>query len=338
MIRSLIAHAGLEPDATSVKLRRNVKQESLAEAFAQKEMLWLDISDTSIDELKWLENLLNLHPEVVDNLSKHNSRPALMIYPHYLFVTLFEPHLTTVDHRHGIHADEIHCLIGDHFFITVRMGNSGEVNEAYNRMAQQNADAWRNGVSYLLYLTMQYVVDAYYPIIDRISLRLSELEEQVLSDAFRRQDVQRQVYRIKQQLISLRRMVAPQREVLSSAFGTSRLTQSEEERDLFRHLYERLLRVYDVIDSQRDLSSNILDLIQNYEASRLSVAVSRLTIISMIFLPLTLVAALLELNFVTPESPTIVPISGAVALVLLVAAMVLAAIGLAWFFRRRGWL
>jgi magnesium transporter len=167
---------------------------------------------------------------------------------------------------------------------------------------------------------------------------LDKLEQAVLLNDAPPPSIRRNIYRLKQQLITLRQMVAPQREVLSSAIGSDRLAETDENRDLFRHLYERLLRVYDVVDAQRDLSSNILDLIQSQASANLTNAVSRLTIISMIFFPLTFIAALLELNFITPESPTILPISGAMALATLITSMVIIASGLALFFRQKGWI
>ena len=94
------------------------------------------------------------------------------------------------------------------------------------------------------------------------------------------------------------------------------MTQSGSTLDLFRHLYERLLRVYDIIDSQqRDLSSNVLDMMQNQESRKLIEAVNRLTIFSMIFLPLTFLSGLFELNFATTSEPFILPVSGALLFV-----------------------
>jgi magnesium transporter len=334
MIRSIIADGGLSPDDSSVKIRRNLGESSLTEAHLDGKPLWLDIVEPSQKELDWLESLLELHPTVIKDIGRRDHRPTLLVYPNYLFITLFEPQIS----QRQITAQEIHCIIGDNFFVTVRSGRDDEVNEAYNRVAQQNADAWRRGMSYILYLTTQYVIDAYYPILDQLSLSLDKLEEKVLLDEEPPPNIRQSIYQIKQQLIKLRQMVAPQREVLSSAIGAERLAGTDEHRDLFRHLYERLLRVYDVVDAQRDLSSNILDLVESHESTALTNAVSRLTIISMIFFPLTFVAAILELNLIVPQTQTTVPISGGMALLSLIASMVIVALSMAFFFRQRGWI
>jgi magnesium transporter len=181
------------------------------------------------------------------------------------------------------------------------------------------------------------VVDSYYPLLDRISTHLNNLEESILI----RKDTkvsQQTVYHVKQQLINLRQMVAPQREVLSSVIGEERLASTNENRDLFRHLYERLMRIYDVIDAQRDLSSNVLDLLQSQESGRLADAVSRLTILSMIFLPLTFLIGLFELNFITTEPELTIPIHGMLVFVAILFLMGISASTMGWYFRRRGWI
>lgn len=333
MIRSLSATEAAQTAVDDIAVRRNLNQTELAEAYSQGDLVWLDITEPTTDELDWLANLLDLHPAVVADLNRVDRRPNLLVYPTYIFLSLFEPELQT----HKVEGKEIHCLVAQNGFITVRMNAQTEVDAAYNRVAQQNPDAWKRGVPYLLYLTIQYVIDAYYPLLDRINLELNSLEEMILTQGIN--DTARTAHhRIKQQLVALRQMVAPQREVLSNILGEEGLIRSSDDRDMYRHLYERLLRVYDLIDSQHDTSRNILDLIQSYESAKLADAVRRLTIISMIFLPLTFIAALLELNFITPQDSAIIPISGEFAFILLVLMMSVIGGSMAWFFNRKGWL
>ncbi len=333
MIRSLIAKKSAPDDSQPFDLQRNLTLSSLQEMLEQHEMLWLDVTDPSKEELSWLEQTLSLHPDVMTDLQRRDQRPHLLVYPDYVFVTLFEPQL----HSGRLHSVEIHCLVGDAFFVTVRSNMDTEVNDAYNRAASNASRAWQHGVTYLLYMTIQDVVDTYYPLLDSISQQLNELEDDLLEQGASHA-IQRKNYRLRGQLIALRGMVAPQREVLSRMLGEDRFIRQDAHRDLFRHLYERLLRVYDVIDGQRDLSSNILDLIQSTESARLADVVGRLTIISMIFLPLTFIAAIMELNFIQARTPLTIPFSGEATFVLMIGFMLMLTGGITWYFRRRDWL
>ena len=329
MIRSLIADLETADD---VIMRRNLEHADLEQAIEDKCLAWIDVVDPQVDEIEWLAQLFKLNPAVVDDLKRRDRRPALLVYPDYLFLSLFEPHIE-IGHVEG---HEIHCLITDNCFITVRSAAAESVESAYGRVAQ-SPDTWQSGIAYCLYLTAQYVTDTYYPLLDRISNQLNTFEEKLLNNGLNDQE-RKPIYRIKQQLINLRQMVAPQREVFSNVIGEQRLMGSGETRDLFRHLYERLLRVYDLIDSQRDLSSNVLDMIQNQESRKLIEAVNRLSILSMIFLPLTFFTGLFELNFTTTTEPFVLPINGNVLFVLVMGAMMLSASMMMYLFKRRGWL
>lgn len=316
----------------TLTLRRNLSREKLEQAIAAGDMLWLDLIDPDDDELSWIEQQFRLGTVVASDLRREDRRPALLVYPDYLFLSLFQPQIRAA----VVSGKEIHCLIGDRYFITVRKADATAIDDAYNRIAQ-NPASWEGGVAYLLYLCIQYVVDGYYPLIDRISNQLNELEENLLNGGTNGQAI-KPVYRMKQQLIHLRQMVAPQREVISNVLGEPRLARQEETRDLFRHLYERLLRIYDVIDSQRDLSSNVLDMWQTQESNKLVGVVNRLTIFSMIFLPLTFFTGLFELGFTEFADPLVLPISGQIVFAVIIGAMIVSASFMFTVFRRRGWL
>lgn len=339
MIRSLLApHANAQTQSTDEEtteapvIKRNLTRENLEAALGDEILVWLDFVDADTEEIQWLQQTFKLHPIVVTDLQREDRRPTLVVYPEYMFLSLFQPQMSVGQ----VKGEEIHCIIGTEFFLTIRKANSTAIEGVYNRVAQ-NEEAWGRGTIYFLYLVIQAVIDSYYPLLDRISVLLFELEEKTLSNG-EGKAAQKSVYRIKQQLIALRQMISPQREVLSNVIGEHRISQSPANRDLFAHLYERLLRIYDVIDAQRDLSNNVLDLLQNQESIHLTEAVNRLTIISIIFLPLTFLVSLFSLNFITTEPELEIPMPGWVFFTLLTGIMMACGLLLARFFRKQGWL
>ena len=330
MIRSLAKPQESVGDGDVV--RRNLRNTNLRQELIDRNEIWIDVVDPTPTEIQWLQQHLSLHTVVVEDLKRRDRRPSMLVYNDYIFLSLFEPHVSLK----RVDGEEVHCIIGENFFVTVRSSEAKGVDKAYERIAQ-SPSYWKNDVAYFLYLTMQSVIDRYYPLLDNISMALNKSEESLLTDNPSK-SVQQEIYIIKQQLFAFRQMVAPQREILSNAIGEERLTRTSENRDLFRHLYERLMRIYDLIDSQRDLSSNVLDLLQNRSSARLAETVNRLTIFSMIFLPLTLITGLFELNFVTAESQFLIPVSGLVMFMFVVAVMAFTMSSMIWFFRKRGWL
>jgi len=180
-----------------------------------------------------------------------------------------------------------------------------------------------------------HVIDTYYPVLDRINNQLNELEEKLLNDSEDKQ-AQKSVFSIKQHLIGLRQMIAPQREVLSNLIGEQRVSSDDSIRDLFQHLYERLLGIYDVIDSQRELTSNVLEIIANQQSRKVGEAVNRLTVFSMVFLPFTFFVGLIGLNFVTIATPVILPVNGLVMFSIVTLLMLASVVGMFTIFHRRG--
>ncbi|NDJ35723.1 MAG: magnesium transporter CorA family protein [Chloroflexi bacterium] len=328
MIRSLVG----APEDASPEIRRNLPHDELARALDAGHTVWIDIVDAEPADLEWVEENLDLHPAVISDLHRDDRRPTLMVYPAYLFLSLFQP----VREQDRVIGSEVHCISGEGYLITVRKGISTAVEKAYD-VAARNTQYWNRSEHYFLFLVMQYVIDAYYPLLDRINVRLTDIEERVLTAEDDPRVMQTSVYRIKQQLVNLRQMVSPQREVLSSLIGEGSLAVSEQTREPFHHLYERLLRIYDVIDGQRDLWSNVLELIRSREAQNLSRVVSRLTILSMIFLPLTFILGVFELNFITTNPVLAIPVPGHLMLLVLMVGMGLI-VGLMFFlYKRFGW-
>jgi magnesium transporter len=340
MIRSLVITPNSESSADGAAenvsgdtriLRRNLTQENLEKCLAEGCAMWIDIITPEDQEIHWLEAWLQLSPTVVADLLREDRRPTLLVYPRYLFLSLFQPYT----HSNTLVSKEIHCLIGERFYVTVRKADATALEEAYDRVAQ-NPNSWHGGVAFFLYLTAQHIIDTYYPLLDRISNQLNELEEKLLNDSDDKQ-VQKSVYRIKQHLIGLTRMIAPQREVLSNLIGEERVSSDDGIRDLFRHLYERLLGIYDVIDSQRDLTGNVLEIIANQQSRKMGEAVNRLTIISMVFLPFTFFVGLFDSNFFTVGETVILPINGLVIAIFITLLMIASIVVMRMVFQQRGW-
>jgi magnesium transporter len=335
MIRSLVITPDLEAlsEATNTTfiLRRNLSQENLEKRLVDGCTMWVDIVAPEETEIRWLETWLHLSPVIVADLLRDDRRPTLHVYPQYLFLSLFQPHT----HGNIVLGKEIHCIIGEHIYVTVRQADADALEEAYTRMAQ-NPDSWHRGVAYFLYLTAQHIIDTYYPLLDRISNQLNDLEEKLLNDRDNKH-AQKSVYRIKQQLIGLRQIIAPQREVLSNLMGEQRVSSNSDIRDLYRHLYERLLGIYDVIDSQRDLTNNVLEIIANQQASKMGEAVNRLTIISLVFLPFTFFLGLFDSNLVAVISPFVLPINGLLLSLVIILLMLGTIVVIRAFFHRSGW-
>ena len=187
----------------------------------------------------------------------------------------------------------------------------------------------------LVYMILDGLTDTYFPVLDAIDDEIDAVENEITVDA-QHQQVER-MFRVKRQLLMLRRVVGPMRDIFST-----RLDALEDlpglqhgSRDYFRDIWDHLTRIAEQIDSYRDVLSSAMDVYLSSVSNRTNETVKQLTVIATIFLPLTFVTGFFGQNFgwLVQRIDTFAAFLG-----LGVGALVVSCAILFVFFRRRGWL
>jgi magnesium transporter len=152
------------------------------------------------------------------------------------------------------------------------------------------------------------------------------------------QDQRQELFAMRRRLIELRRIAAPQRDILArggEVLGGLPGLEADEARDWFRDVYDHLVRISELLDSYRDLLAGALDLYLSTVSNRLASISTQLTIVATIFLPLTFVTGFFGQNFGTLVRHIDTPAAfwgyG-------VGGTVVSALAILWFFRRQGFL
>jgi magnesium transporter len=200
---------------------------------------------------------------------------------------------------------------------------------------QQKQAARRPDHVMLLYRVADALVDGYFPVLDRFDDQIDELEDAILQRPTDRQ--LGQLFDMKRSLISIRRVVTPERDMFETLLsGTNELPgMTSDAEPYFRDLYERLIRISDLVDSYRDLMSGALDTHLSTVSNRLNVVMKQLTIIATVFLPMSFLTGFSGQNFAWMVNRlTSLP----VFLVVGVGLQVVTLIALLIYFRRRGWM
>jgi magnesium transporter len=187
----------------------------------------------------------------------------------------------------------------------------------------------------LLHRVLDQLIDAYFPVLSRLDDELDELEDDIL-----RKPTDEQLGRLfdmKRGLITLRKVVTPQRDMLASLLSNPDeipgMTRDAER--YFRDLYDHLIRISDLVDNHRDLMSSALDTHLSTVSNRLNVVMKQLTIMASVFLPMTFFTGFFGQNFgwmVDRIGSYPVFLGAGIGLQVLVAGALLI------FFQRRGWL
>lgn len=293
------------------------------------DFLWLDIASPTEQAGELLATVFHFHPLTIEDcLSPAPESPKVDDYGHYLFIvaqdTEFNPTTEEVDSR------ELNLFVGPNFVVTSHHRRIRAVDDVRER-CQRNAPVPARGPDWLAHAILDALVDDLLPAVDAIDEEMSRLQDEALRSPPR--TLVRSMTQLKHSAIHLRRLVAPQRDMVNrlSRGDFSHLVRPETQM-YYRDIYDHMVRVADMIETLRDLGDSVIATYLATVNNRLNEVMKILSVVSVIFLPLTLIASVFGTNF----SPTYED-TGWVGFLVMIALMVLITLGLITIFRRARW-
>jgi magnesium transporter len=289
------------------------------------EHFWLDIGHPEDDELEQLSDLLDLHPLVRDDLGVFSQRAKADDYPTHTFLVLFG---ATHDADSLV---EVHAVVSEKWLVTVHTEGCPAFIDLRKRTMRGGPLA---STAMLLQRVADSLADSFYPELEQLDERVDALERLVLRSE--RSDVLAEVLNLRRRLVAMRRVLGPQRDLVARlAAGTVELPGSDDEVRLgFRATYDELIRVTELIDSQRDLLTGALEVHLATVSNRLNDVMRRLAAVSTVFLPITFLTGYFGQNF----GYLVRHITGRQALVLGTLLQLLVALGVVAMLRLRRWI
>jgi magnesium transporter len=292
-------------------------------------MVWLDVGDPTNEDFALLKREFGLHELAVEDLRKRRQRPKVDTYPGHHVIVAYEA-LPSNDTMRAFDLGELHLFAGRQFVVSVHWGHS-PVIEAVQERFQQRTSAVGPNAGWLLYAILDTAVDGYFPLLDRISEDIDDLEDRILGGKGN-PVLLREVLGLKRQLLELRRVLGPMRDSANQLLRREVEILDDEALPYYQDLYDHLVRVLDSLDLYRDLVSATLDAHESVTTNSLNQIVKRLTAVTVLLMVPTLIAGIYGMNFFF--MPELELRYGYPAVLL---AMLLIVIGLAWYMRRRDW-
>ncbi len=257
--------------------------------------MWLDFCDPKKEDLEPLITELNLHPLSIEDSLNEEQLPKLDLFPNYSFMIFNIFEISSEE----VLAHELDLAVGKDFVISVthRDSQNRPFLQGMERLVERESQKVRNGPSFLLHLLIDTVVDRKFLAIDRIETKLDSDEDEILKgspdyDLSRLLDSRRD-------LMTIRKSVFYEREVLSKLIRQDSPFVAEKSLVFFRDVYDHLSRYYEISETARDQVTSLMEihlsLISNRMAAtsnRTNAIMRRLTLISSIFMPLTLISGI----------------------------------------------
>lgn len=294
-------------------------------------MVWVDIdaSDRIATE-PLLRDLFRFHPLTIDDC--YNTLvdpPKVDDYGEYLFVIVHNVRYDAPEER--LDVAELDLYIGPNYVVTVHRTPSEAVREV-RRRAESHSLVLDRGAEFLAHAIIDVVVDEFHPVVQTLDDEVAEVQEQVLENPAR--ETLQRVMTLKRLGQRLKRTILPQRDVvLRFSRGEFPSRIGAESLMYFRDIYDHTVRVEEMIDIVRDLSDSALNTYLSSVNNRINEVMKTLAIVTVVFLPLTLVAGIYGTNF--ENVPEYDWRFGYAAMI--ITMLVIAALLVAWF-RWRRWI
>jgi magnesium transporter len=303
------------------------------EEIAAEGLRWVKIGRPGPAEQAWLEQNFNFHALDLEDVASRNQRPKIDEYDDYLFIVLHFPIFDRSVGRLG--TGELDLFVGPGFLVTIPNQPLQPVDYLFERCRSKEElrdQLFARGSGYLLYRLVDDSFDYCFTMLRKIGNKLDALEEDIFSG--RSEEMVRDLSNAKQEIINFRKVIRPQRPVLRDLEGVKgRYLAPDLDLEIyFDDVVDAHERIWDMLENYKEVVEALEETNESLISHRVNDILRVLTSISVIVLPLTLLASIWGMNVGVPgEGDT-------TAFYAIVAAMVLIMVGMIAFFRRRGWL
>jgi magnesium transporter len=292
---------------------------------------WIHIERPRPQHRAWLEERFDFHPLDYEDVFSRNQRPKIDEYDDYLFIVL---HFPRYDKQVGrLNAAEVDLFVGPDYLITIPNEPLQPIEYLFERCRtseELREQLFSKGAGYLLYKIVDDCVDASFPMLRKIGNKLERIEEEIFEG--NSAEVVRDISNVKQEIINFRKIVRPQRSAFQDLERNKARYMAEDLDIYFEDINDASERVWDMLENYKEVVEALESTNEAQIAHRTNETFRVLTAISVIVLPLTLVASIWGMNVHVPgEQDT-------TAFWVILAAMVVLLGSMAYYFRRRGWL
>jgi magnesium transporter len=259
-------------------------------------IFWVDLAAPTPEEGRILTDQFHFHPLSVDDALSALQFPKIEPYPGYLYAVL---HGIDVETERHFATRDIDFFLGANYLVTVHDGGSRSIGKL-REVCSEHAHILAEGSVALMHRIVDVMVDNYRPAIDAVEKRIEDLEEEAFSGE---QAMIRDVLGLRRDLAFMRRVLTPQRDVIARLARREFPVISDEMAYRFRDVYDHVVRMTDEAILFQDRLTGILEVNLATVSNRLNQIMKVLTVMSTIFLPLTVLTGMWGMNIGLPHFP-----------------------------------
>jgi magnesium transporter len=265
-------------------------------------VFWLDMNQPTDEEYGLLDDVFGFHPLAIEDVIRDVQRPKIESYNHigdackqgYFYMVIHGPDLETFK-EHKLRTKELDMFVSERYLVTIHEKEMKSIDHVMARAKSDPRIALDQGIDMLLHSILDKLVDYYEPILEYLGDALDELEDAAAECPT--PDVLSRISAKKRELLNLRRIIGPQREVMAQLTRGEVPFIRQETRVYLRDVLDHLNRAVESLELYRDLVQGARDIYMSSISNSLNQIMKTLTIFSVIALPMTVITGFFGMNF-----------------------------------------
>jgi len=315
--------------------RKNIPSQEIPKLIRNRRgLLWVDFENEPPETCLPILQSFKFHSLAIDDALRETHVPKLDDWGEYLYIVLNYMNLSENGENWETDTDELDVFLGRNYIVTHHDHPVPAIDETWEACDRDPRNI-QDGADHLLYKITDNLVAGYMPAVEKIDAAIDQIEDQVFDRPSPR--TLERLFVLKRVLLTMRRILLPQREVLNKLARDDYQVIDPKDRIFFRDIYDHLVRLHDLNESLRDLVGGALDMYLSVVNNRMNEIMKTLTIITVLFMPLTFLTGYFGMNFFEPlgslKSWTTNPV-----FYLTLATTIIMPIGMYFWMRRRTWI
>lgn len=257
---------------------------------ATKENYWIDIDNPSVTELEELKGFYGFHSLAIEDCEKQTKRSKIDEFDNHHFIVA-ATHQTNQSAYYAY--KNLYMFIGENYLISMHYGESRVISKIINKY-MKDINIAQNEIAFLLYHILDEAVDQYFLLTDKLEEDINTLEEKAMNKPV--QSTLNEIMKVKKSVTKLRRVISPFREVMNTILRHDDIID-EKNRMYFSDIYDHILRIYDIIESDQEMVTSCLELYSSQLSNSMNTVMKFLTSITTIMTSITLLSGWFGMNF-----------------------------------------
>ncbi len=293
----------------------------------KKNRVWVDFEGPAPEAAEILSRVFHFHTLAIEDCISETLLPKIDDYGDYIFLVL---HGARTMGDQTFVTTEVNFFLGPNYLVSYHDEPSRSVSQAKERCLR-NGHSITRGADFLLHEILDAMVDHYFPVLDQFDSIIDGIEAEVFAQPDR--ETLNRIFTLKKEVMHLRRVAGPQREILNRLSRDPLRVISPTAAVYFRDVYDHLARITDLAESYRDLVTSALDAYLSVVSNRLNEIMKLLTVFTATLMPLTLITGIYGMNF--ENMPELYSPYGYFVVLAVMAVII---VGMLAFFRKKKWL